>query len=57
MRQILGTALFILPAVVLVMIFIYIFVGWDAWASLTDWKGLEQDRVHGIRQLSGSLHS
>jgi glucose/mannose transport system permease protein len=40
LRTLFGIALFILPAVVLVMIFIYIFIGWDAWASLTTWKGL-----------------
>lgn len=40
LRNALGTMLFILPAALLVLIFIYIFVGWDAWASLTDWKGL-----------------
>lgn len=40
LKNALGIALFIFPAILLVAIFIYIFVGWDAWASLTDWKGL-----------------
>lgn len=40
LKNAIGIALFILPATLLVLIFIYIFVGWDAWASLTDWRGL-----------------
>lgn len=31
---------FLLPAIVLVAIFVYIFLGWSTWNSLTDWKGL-----------------
>jgi len=30
--------LFISPAVVLVTIFVYVFSGWSAWTSLTDWR-------------------
>ena len=30
--------LFIAPAVILVTIFVYIFSGWSAWTSLTDWR-------------------
>lgn len=40
LKNSLGIILFIIPALVLVTIFIYIFVGWDAWSSLTDWRGL-----------------
>ena len=31
-------ALFIAPAIVLVAIFVYVFSGWSAWTSLTDWR-------------------
>ena len=30
--------IFIAPAVILVVIFVYIFSGWNVWASLTDWR-------------------
>jgi len=49
LKNALGIALFLLPAVVLVMVFIYVFLGWDAWASLTDWKGMgEKIRFMGF---------
>ena len=31
---------FLLPAVALVAIFVYVFLGWSAWISLSNWKGL-----------------
>ena len=30
--------IFIAPAVILVVIFVYIFSGWNVWTSLTDWR-------------------
>ena len=33
-------ALFLLPAIILVAVFVYVFLGWSLWLSLTDWKGL-----------------
>jgi glucose/mannose transport system permease protein len=30
--------IFIAPAIILVAIFVYIFSGWSAWTSLTDWR-------------------
>ena len=32
------TIIFIAPAVILVVIFVYIFSGWNVWTSLTDWR-------------------
>ncbi|MBN1837442.1 MAG: sugar ABC transporter permease [Spirochaetales bacterium] len=37
-RRNLPIALFIAPAVVLVAVFVYVFSGWSAWTSLTDWR-------------------
>jgi len=31
---------FLTPALVLVVTFVYVFLGWSGWLSLTDWKGL-----------------
>ncbi len=38
-KQRLEIALFLLPAVVLVAIFVYFFLGWSVWLSLTNWRG------------------
>ena len=32
--------MFLLPAIILVAVFVYVFLGWSSWLSLTDWKGL-----------------
>ena len=32
--------MFLFPAVALVAVFVYVFLGWSLWSSLTDWKGL-----------------
>jgi glucose/mannose transport system permease protein len=32
--------MFLLPAIILVAVFVYVFLGWNLWLSLTDWKGL-----------------
>ena len=32
--------MFLLPAIILVAVFVYGFLGWSLWLSLTDWKGL-----------------
>lgn len=32
--------MFLLPAIILVAVFVYVFLGWSLWLSLTDWKGL-----------------
>jgi len=40
LKRIVPVFIFILPAVSLVIIFVYIFSGWSAWASLTNWRGI-----------------
>ena len=35
---------FLLPAMVLVAVFVYAFLGWSFWSSLTGWKGLGGSR-------------
>jgi len=32
--------MFLLPAIIIVAVFVYVFLGWSLWLSLTDWKGL-----------------
>jgi len=40
LKRVVPVFIFILPAVSLVIIFVYIFSGWSAWASLTNWRGI-----------------
>lgn len=40
MKRSLQIFVFLLPAILLVAIFVYIFLGGSVWASLTNWKGL-----------------
>lgn len=40
LKKVVPVFIFILPAVSLVIIFVYIFSGWSAWASLTNWRGI-----------------
>jgi glucose/mannose transport system permease protein len=39
-RDRLMAILMVLPSIVAIAIFVYGFIAWNAWASLTDWKGL-----------------
>jgi glucose/mannose transport system permease protein len=39
-RDRLIAVLMVLPSIVAIVIFVYGFITWNAWASLTDWKGL-----------------
>ena len=32
--------MFLFPAIIIVAVFVYVFLGWSFWLSLTDWKGL-----------------
>lgn len=39
-KQLIPVFIFLFPAVFLVVIFVYIFSGWSAWASLTSWRAI-----------------
>src|SRR3954469_19055715 len=34
--------LMLMPSVILIGFFVYFFIAWNGWASLTNWKGLTQ---------------
>jgi glucose/mannose transport system permease protein len=49
-RDRLTAILMILPSIVAVILFVYGFIAWNGWASLTDWRGLaEMKQVGPVR--------
>jgi len=46
-RDQLAAVLMILPSVIAIGIFVYGFIAWNAWASLTDWRSLNQIQGFG----------
>ena len=45
------TFLFILPSVILIAVFVYGFIGWTGWISLTNWKDVVPDLPLWIQKL------
>ena len=49
-RNKIAVALFVAPSIILVVIFVYAFLGWSAWISLTDWDTIgKMGKFNGIQ--------
>ncbi|HKP53177.1 MAG TPA: sugar ABC transporter permease [Chloroflexia bacterium] len=46
-RDRLTAILMILPSIIAVILFVYGFIAWNGWASLTDWRGLSEMKQIG----------